>query len=134
MTRSCTDGMDLTGLTDGQVRTMSQVEISISGPEMDMGQFLRPNSTQPDHEIIIYYDAEAARTYDTIRYDTRCYFNVRSKADIVNFIFRTEPKTKKWKTEKQKKVKKRVCSEVSVNSPGNPWSHIMQPCTTTIKW
>jgi len=69
MTRSCTDGMDLTGLTDGQVRTMSQVEISISGPEMDMGQFLRPNPTQPDHEIIIYYDAEAARTYDTIRYE-----------------------------------------------------------------
>ena len=50
---------------------------------------------------------------------TRCYFNVRSKAHIVNFIFRTEPKTKKWKTEKQKKVKKRVCSEVSANSPGN---------------
>jgi len=24
----------------------------------------------------------AVRRYDTIRYDTRCYFNVRSKADI----------------------------------------------------
>ena len=67
MTRSCTDGMNLTGLTDGQV-DMSQVEIGISGPEMDMGQFYDP--TQPDHEIIIYHDAEAARTYDTIRYDT----------------------------------------------------------------
>jgi len=32
----------------------------------------------------------------TIRYDTRCYYNVRSEVDI--------------------------CSEVSVNSPGNPWS------------
>jgi len=30
-----------------------------------------------------------------------------------------EPKTTKWKTEK---TKKRTCSEVSVNSPGNLWS------------
>ena len=29
----------------------------------------------------------------------------------------------KWKTEtKTKKQKKRICSEVSVKSPGNPWS------------
>ena len=28
-----------------------------------------------------FYDARRIR-YDTIRYDTRCYFNVRSKADI----------------------------------------------------
>jgi len=32
-----------------------------------------------------------------------------------------EPITKKWKTEKLKS-KKWICSEVSVNSPGNPWS------------
>jgi len=44
---------------------------------------------------------------------------VRSTA--VNSIYRTEPKTKKWKTEKVKS-KKRVSSEVSVNSPGNPRS------------
>jgi len=30
-----------------------------------------------------------------------------------------EPTTKKWKTEKVKR-KTRICSEVSVNSPGNP--------------
>ena len=30
---------------------------------------------------------------DTIRYDTRCYFNVRSKAN--SLIYRTEPTTKK---------------------------------------
>ena len=28
------------------------------------------------------YEVEGSRPYDTIRYDTRCYFNVRSKADI----------------------------------------------------
>jgi len=32
-----------------------------------------------------------------------------------------EPTTKKWKTE-QLKGKIQICSEVSVNSPGNPWS------------
>jgi len=37
-----------------------------------------------------------------------------------------EPTTKKWKTEKLKS-KKRICSEVSVNSPGNPWSPDRQP-------
>jgi len=30
---------------------------------------------------------------------------VRSKSDIVHLIYCIEPKTKKWKTEKQKKVK-----------------------------
>jgi len=32
-----------------------------------------------------------------------------------------EPTTKKWRIERLK-TKKRICSEVSVNSPGNPWS------------
>ena len=62
---------------------------------------------------------------DTIRYDTRCYFNVRSKAyrSQLNraMVYRTEPMTKSGK-QKKVKSKKRICSEVSVNSPGNPWS------------
>jgi len=36
-------------------------------------------------------------------------------------MYHTEPTTKKWKTEKLKS-KNRICSEVPVNSPGNPWS------------
>ena len=41
--------------------------------------------------------------YDTIRYDTRCYFNVRSKADISrSLIYRTEKTTKNCKREKLK--------------------------------
>jgi len=50
----------------------------------------------------------------TVRYDTRRYFNVLSKADISQ-LYRTQPKTKNGN-----KVKKRIdglCSEVSVNSP-----------------
>ena len=49
-----------------------------------------------------------------IRYDTRCYFNMC-------LIYRTETTTKKWKNRKSKN-EKRICSEVSVNSLGNPWS------------
>ena len=38
---------------------------------------------------------------NTIRYDTRCYFNVRSKADTSRLnLRRTEPTTKECKTEK----------------------------------
>ena len=36
-------------------------------------------------------------------------------------MYRTEPTIKKWETEKRKS-KNRICSEVSVNSPGNPRS------------
>ena len=43
--------------------------------------------------------ARRRRRYVTIRYDTRCYSNVRSKADL---IYCTETTTKKCKTEKLK--------------------------------
>jgi len=40
----------------------------------------------------------------TIRYDTRCYSNVRSKkADMSQLNLPHEPKGNKWKTEKNKK-------------------------------
>jgi len=40
------------------------------------------------------------------------------KPTQVSLICRTEPKTEK--SGKEKQFKKRICSEVSVNSPGNP--------------
>jgi len=41
-------------------------------------------------------------SYDTIRYDARCHFNVRSKADISQLnLYRTELKTKKTKSGKK---------------------------------
>ena len=43
-------------------------------------------------------------------------FTFAQKLTQVSLIYHTEPTTKKWKTEKLKS-KKRVCSEVSVNSP-----------------
>jgi len=44
------------------------------------------------------------------------------KLTLVSLIYRIEPTTKKWKKQKKLKSKKRICSEVSVNSLGNPWS------------
>ena len=57
----------------------------------------------------------------TIRYGTRCYFKMRSKADVSQLNL--PHGTKKLESGKRKS-KKRVCSEVgiTVNSPGNPWS------------
>jgi len=60
------------------------------------------------------------RYMTTIRYDTTTYFNVR-KAGISQFNLTHGTELKKWKREKLK-TKKRICSEVSVNSPGNPLS------------
>ena len=55
-----------------------------------------------------------------LRYDTRCYFDVRSKADIsqLNLPHGTDNE----KSVKTEKVKRRICSEVTVNSLGNPYS------------
>jgi len=54
--------------------------------------------------------------YDTIR-DAIC--TCAQKLTQVGLIYRTEPAAKKWG---KRKSKKRICLEVSVNSPGNPWS------------
>ena len=67
-------------------------------------------------------DVALAIRYDTIQYNTRCYFKVRLKADMSQLNL--PHGTKKWKTENLT-VKKRICSEVSVNSPGNPCSQSM---------
>ena len=57
--------------------------------------------------------------YDTIRNDI---LTCAQKLTQFTLIYLTEPTVKKRKTEKKLKIKKRICSEVSVNSAGNPWS------------
>ena len=47
------------------------------------------------------------KKYDTIRYDTRCYFNVRSKADTSQLNLPHGTNSKKVKNRKTKKVKNR---------------------------
>ena len=56
--------------------------------------------------------------YDTIR---DAILTCVQKLTRVSLIYRTKPTTKKYKTEKLKS-KERIWSEVSVNSPWNPWS------------
>ena len=60
--------------------------------------------------------------HTTIRYGTRCYVTCAEKPIRVSLIYRTEPKTKKWKTKKNYEVKMRIRKEVSVNNPRNRWS------------
>ena len=47
---------------------------------------------------------------------------MRSKADISHHSL--PHGTRKIKSGKKLKSKKWICSEVSVNSPENPWSHV----------
>jgi len=51
-----------------------------------------------------------------VRYDTTrdAILTCAQKRTRVSLIYRTEPTTEKWKTEKRKKCKKRICSEVTV--------------------
>jgi len=53
--------------------------------------------------------------YDTIRYDTRCYFNVRSKADISQLNLPHGPTTKKCKN-RRKKLKSKKTDMLRSNS------------------
>ena len=46
----------------------------------------------------------SVQKYDTIRYDTRCYFNVRSKADIGLCKLNLPHGTKKLKSGKKRKT------------------------------
>ena len=57
----------------------------------------------------------------TIRYDTirDAILTCAGKPTWVSLIYRTETTTEKCETEKLKS-KTRICSEVTVNSPGNP--------------
>jgi len=50
-----------------------------------------------------------------IRYDTRCYFNVQSKADISQLNLPHGTDNEKVENRKKLKSKKGICSEVSVN-------------------
>ena len=55
----------------------------------------------------------------TVRYDRRSNFNEQSEADTSQLNL---PHGTKLKKSGKEKSKKRICSEVSVNCSGNPWS------------
>ena len=64
-------------------------------------------------------DCHAVKLYDTIR---DAILTCARKPTSVSLIYRTEPTTKKCKNRKKNKSRKQVCSEITVNSPGNPCS------------
>ena len=59
-------------------------------------------------------------------------FTCAQKPTLVSLLYRTEPTTEKCKTEKVNS-KKLICSEVSVNSPRNPWSQSWRRREATVE-
>ena len=60
-----------------------------------------------------------------LRYDTRCYFNVRSNADMSQLNLPTEITTTKCKTEKLKGKNGRSGATVKVWGIMEPWPNFM---------
>ena len=71
-----------------------------------------------------YYDYPIVKYMETTRSPTIRYemlFNVRSKAGISQLNLQHGINNLKWKTETLKSKKKRICSEVLVNSLVDPY-------------
>ena len=75
---------DLNCQVQGQDLLLEAVDLKQEVPDLRSSGIPGPNLTPGcwlnAHNAVNTYDASLR--YDTIRYDTRCYFNVRSKADI----------------------------------------------------
>jgi len=82
--------------------------------EWDVKQLRLNQSTHPAADFCTWNITEFnTLVHDTIR---DAILTCAQKLTRVSLIYRTEPTTKKWKTGKLKS-KKRICSDVSVNSP-----------------
>ena len=110
----------------------------------DFGQFvllkvrLALNSicTKDSSTYCLTFDARGLTciTY-TIRYDTRCYLTCARKPTWVSLIYRSEPTTKKCKNRRKKtKSRKQICSEITVNSPGNKCSEYLRRRNEGLQW
>ena len=73
--------------------------------------------------IIFRFVTVSASQSTTIRYDTirDAILMCARKPTWVSLIYRTQPTAKKCKNRKTKS-RKQICSEITVNSPGNPCS------------
>ena len=70
--------------------------------------------------------------YDTIR---DAILTCARKPTRVSIIYSTEPTTKKCKNRRKKtKSSKQVCSEITVNSPGNPRSKYLSRGKERLQW
>ena len=78
----------------------------------------------------------ARRQWHTrIRYDTirDAILTCARKPTWVSLIYRTQPTTKKCKNRKTKS-RKQICSEITVNSPGNPCSEYLRRRNEGLQW
>jgi len=73
--------------------------------------------------------------HDTIRYDTirDAILTCARKPTWVSLIYRTQPTTTKCKNRKTKS-RKQTCSEITVNSPGNPCSEYSRRRNEGLQW
>ena len=76
-------------------------------------------------------DKIAGVTYDTIR---DAISTCARKPTWVSLIYRTEPITKKCKNRKKTKSREHICSEITVNSPGNPRSKYLSRRQEGLQW
>ena len=78
----------------------------------------------------IYVHATRTITYDTIR---DAILTCARKPTWISLIYRTQPTTKKCKNRKTKS-RKQICSEITVNSPGNPCSEYLRRRNEGLQW
>ena len=69
--------------------------------------------------------------YDTIR---DAILTCARKPTWVSLIYRTEPTTEKCNNRKKTKSRKQICSEITVNSPGNPRSKYLSRRQEGLQW
>ena len=102
--------------TDASATMPPAADMSHGYASMMMDSLLNINSTQPQNGR---RTRVAVLTLDRIRYNTirDAILMCAQTLTWVSLIYRMEPTTKKWE-----KKKKRICTEVSVNSLGNLWS------------
>ena len=83
-------------------------------------------------------DCSGSSTWATlkIRYDTirDAILTCARKPTWVSLIYCTEPTTKKCKNRKKTKSRKQICSEITVNSPGNPRSEYLRRRKERLQW
>ena len=101
-----------------RVRVVWAIKPEIRGRVWPVGEFQK-KGTNEKKIVIIQLFAQNPLWYDTIR---DAIITCAWKPTWVSLIYRTEPTTKKCKNRKKTKSRKQICTEITVNSLGNPRS------------
>ena len=118
-------GRGICGLSGFGVRR-NVLRASADGSEANRMKLQAHTGWRIENWNIILYACKSLKPH-MIRYDTRCCFNVRSKADIrqIGLLYCTEPKIKKGKTETIKKIKTDMLRSISKRS-GEPVESVLK--------